>query len=88
MEGEKEKNTVIAMVSDPAVTLYGFIKFLKDCIMKLIFATWSKMSSIGEKFKVCWNGSSKNIVHSLLVRFITSFVEILSDQSTNFEVTQ
>ena len=39
MEGEKEKNTVIAMVSDPAVTLYGFIKFLKDCIMKLIFAT-------------------------------------------------
>ena len=39
MEGQKDKNGVIAMVSDPAVTLYGFIKFLKDYIMKLIFAT-------------------------------------------------
>jgi hypothetical protein len=39
MEGQKDKNAVIAMVSDPDVTLYGFIKFLKDYIMKLIFAT-------------------------------------------------
>jgi len=39
MEGQKEENTVIAMVSDPALALFGFIKFLKDCIMKLIFAT-------------------------------------------------
>jgi hypothetical protein len=39
MEGQKEENTVFAMVSDPALTLFGFIKFLKQCFMKLIFAT-------------------------------------------------
>lgn len=39
MEGQKEKNAVIDMVSGPALTLLGFINFFKECIMKLIFAT-------------------------------------------------
>jgi hypothetical protein len=36
MEEQKEENPVIAMVSDPALNLFGFIKFLKNCIMELI----------------------------------------------------
>ena len=39
MEGQNEKNAFIDMVSDPALTLLGFINFFKECIMKLIFAT-------------------------------------------------
>jgi len=39
MEGQKEENPIIALVSDPALTLFGFIKFLKDFSMRLIFAT-------------------------------------------------
>jgi hypothetical protein len=41
MEGQKVENTVIAKISDPALTLLGFIKFLIDCIRKFIFATKS-----------------------------------------------
>jgi hypothetical protein len=84
MEGQKEEKAVITMVSDPALTLFGFFKFLIDCIRKFIFTMKSKLSSISEKFKVYRIDSSKNIVHSFLLRFITSFAEILSDYNYGF----
>jgi hypothetical protein len=46
--------------------------------------TQSKLSSISEKFEVYRIDSSKNIVHTLLLKFNTSFAEILSDHKYEF----
>jgi hypothetical protein len=45
MEGKMEKNVGIAIFSDTALTLFEFINFFKEHIIKLIFATYSKLSS-------------------------------------------